>query len=74
MSLRDLEVLSAVMADMKKDAKEFDGRPFSGSVVGSYFGYQGAAITAIAKILKTHLKESENENARSVGDTEEKVS
>ena len=46
-------VLNMIAADMKNDAKEFDGRPFTGRTVAEYFGYQGAAIAALANIVRT---------------------
>lgn len=44
-------VLSHIALDMENDAKEFDGKPFNGKTVATYFGNQGAAIAALAKII-----------------------
>lgn len=45
-----------VSNDMKSDAANFDGKPFNGKTVAEYFGYQGAAISALADILKEVIK------------------
>ena len=49
--LRD--ILTDISADMKADATRFDGQPFTGKTVAEYFGVQGAAIAALADIVKT---------------------
>ena len=43
--------------DMKKDAEKFDGQPFNGKTVAKYFGHQGVAIAALAKIMQTMIDE-----------------
>jgi hypothetical protein len=54
-----IKVLEMIAEDMKNDAKNFDGKPFNGRTVAEYFGNQGAAIAALANILKSELtKES----------------
>lgn len=50
-----IKVLEMIMEDMKNDAANFDGRPFNGKVVAEYFGNQGAAIAALANIVKSIL-------------------
>jgi len=50
---RRLEILNMIAKDMKDDANNFDGQPFNGKVVAAYFGNQGAAIAALAKILSS---------------------
>ena len=52
-------VLEMIMADTKNDAKNFDGRPFDGKTVAEYFGNQGAAISALANIIKSILEQIE---------------
>ena len=52
-----LEVLKMVASDMERDAKDFDGKPFNGQTVATYFGYQGAAIAGLAKIMQQILEE-----------------
>lgn len=52
-----IKVLEAIAEDMKNDAKEFDGRLFNGKTVAEYFGNQGAAIAALANIVKSILKQ-----------------
>ena len=49
---KSINTLKLIAEDMKRDAKEFDGKPFNGKTVAAYFGYQGAAIAALAKTLK----------------------
>lgn len=56
---KQIKVLQIIADDMENDAKEFDGKPFTGRTVAVYFGYQGAAIANIAKILKLILEEKE---------------
>lgn len=51
-----IETLKEIAADMKRDAEEFDGKPFNGKTVGTYFGYHGAAIAALADILRSTLE------------------
>jgi hypothetical protein len=41
---------------MENDAKEFDGKPFTGKVIAEYFGNQGAAISALANIIKSIIE------------------
>ena len=41
-----------IAEDMKKDAANFDGKPFDGRTVATYFGNQGAAIAALADTIK----------------------
>ena len=43
---------------MKNDAENFDGRPFNGKTVAEYFGNQGAAISALANIVKSILEQT----------------
>ena len=52
-----IEVLTMIADDMEKDAERFDGQPFNGNTVATYFGNQGAAIAALANIVKDHLQE-----------------
>lgn len=50
-----IKICEQVEIDVETDAKEFDGQPFNGKVVATYFGYHGAAIGALAKALKQAL-------------------
>ena len=52
-----IEVLKEIEADMKRDAEAFDGQPFTGKTVGTYFGYHGAAIAALARVVRSMLAE-----------------
>lgn len=54
-----IKICQQVSEDMKKDAEDFDGKPFDGKTVATYFGYQGAAIAALANILEEILKEND---------------
>jgi len=54
---RTLEVLATIQKDMENDAKEFDGKLFNGKTVAEYFGNQGAAIAALARIVASIVKE-----------------
>ena len=54
---RTLEVLATIQKDMENDAKEFDGKLFNGKTVAEYFGNQGAAIAALARIVASIIKE-----------------
>jgi len=63
-----IKVLEKIAKDMKEDATAFDGRPFNGKTVGEYFGNQGAAIAALAKIVKTVLMQEEDEGKSSANE------
>ena len=63
MSKKQIEILEMIAIDMQQDAASFDGRPFNGRpfngrTVAEYFGNQGAAIAALAGILKAILLEA----------------
>lgn len=49
------EVCRLIADDMDNDAKNFDGQPFTGKTVAEYFGNQGAAIAALANIMRKIL-------------------
>lgn len=66
--IRLLQVLDDIASDMKNDAVIFDGKPFDGRTVAEYFGNQGAAIAALANILK-ELIEPEGERNDQVAPT-----
>jgi len=53
-----IEVLQMIADDMERDAKEFDGKPFNGKTVATYFGNHGAAIAALANIMKKILEDN----------------
>jgi len=54
-----INVMNMVIEDVKNDAREFDGKPFTGKTMGEYMGNHGAAIAAIANAIKDILTESE---------------
>ena len=54
-----INVLKLITKDMENDAKFFDGQPFNGKTVATYFGRHGAAISAIANILANFIEEKE---------------
>ena len=66
-----IKVLEMIAADMKNDAAAFDGQLFDGKTVATYFGNQGAAIAALAGILKQTIEQKagqkENDINSSVG-------
>lgn len=57
---KTIKVLNMITEDMKNDAQKFDGKPFNGKTVAEYFGNQGAAIAALAKIVKSVLVKEDN--------------
>lgn len=58
MMKRKIEVLELIAKDMENDARHYEGLPFNGRNVAEYFGKQGAAIAALASIIKSILEES----------------
>ena len=61
---RRIKVLRMIAEDMKEDAASFDGRPFTGATVAEYFGHQGAAIAALANILRLTITKEEEPNEK----------
>ena len=53
-----IRILDMIAADMKNDAEVFDRQPFNRSSVEEYFKSQGAAIVALATIIKENIKEN----------------
>ena len=53
------KVLDMIAQDQHDDAKSFEGKPLTGRVVAEYFGNQGAAIAALAKIIKQLIEAAE---------------
>ena len=58
---RKIKVLKMIADDMEADAVYYDGKPFTGRNVAEYFGKQGAAIAALAEIVRDTLKEEGGE-------------
>ena len=54
-----LEVLKMIREDAESDAKEFDGKPFTGKTVGTYLGNHGASIATLADIISELIKQDE---------------
>ena len=52
-----IKLCEQIAKDVENDAAEFDGKPFSGRTVAQYFGNHGAAIAALADLIKEVLKE-----------------
>ncbi len=50
-----IEVLNMIEEDMKDDAREFEGKLFNGQNVSRYLGCLGAAIAALASIIREEL-------------------
>lgn len=64
------KVLDMIAQDMKDDAKNFDGQPFTGRTVAEYFGNQGAAIAALANIVKDLVnEEAAQQSVQPTGET-----
>ena len=61
MSKSPIEVLRMIEEDMQKDAQRFDGQPFTGRTVAEYMGNQGAAISALARIVRLILEHAEKQ-------------
>lgn len=53
---KTIKVLKMIAEDAENDAKEFDGKPFTGKIVGTYFGNHGASIASLANILREFLE------------------
>lgn len=51
------DICSQIAEDTKNDATNFDGQPFNGRTVAAYFGNHGAAIAALANLVKSLLEE-----------------
>ena len=62
--MNKIRVLKMIADDMKKDAEKFDGQPFNGKTVAAYFGNIGAAVSALANIVKSILEEEESDENR----------
>lgn len=58
-----IEVLEMIAKDQADDAKNFEGAPFTGRVVAEYFGNQGAAIAALANIIKSLIESRPTQRA-----------
>lgn len=50
-----IKTLKMIATDVENDAKEFDGKPFTGKTMAEYMGNHGAAIKAIAETLELIL-------------------
>lgn len=53
-----IKICNQVAEDVKNDAASFDGQPFTGKTVGAYMGYHGAAIGALADVLKQLIEKT----------------
>lgn len=54
-----IELCGNIAKDVENDAKEFDGKPFTGKTMAEYMGYHGAAIKALSHVIEqvlNHLK------------------
>jgi len=56
---RIIKIMDMVADDVKNDARNFDGKPFTGKTMAEYMGNHGAAIAAIAKSVKEILKNNQ---------------
>ena len=55
---KKIEILEMIAQDVKNDAEKFDGQLFNGKTVAVYFGNHGAAIAALADIVKQILEQT----------------
>lgn len=55
-----IKALEMIAQDQADDAKNFEGKPFTGRTVAEYFGNQGAAIAALANIIKSLVEAAEH--------------
>jgi len=55
---KHIKILEMVSWTSLAMSEGFDGQPFNGKTVAEYFGHQGAAVAALADILKSILEES----------------
>ena len=67
-----IKVLEMIAQDQQDDATAFEGKPFTGRTVAEYFGNQGAAIAALARIVKALVENypAPAADAAPVGDAE----
>ena len=56
---KEIKILEEIIKDTENDARYFDGRPFDGKNVAAYFGNHGAAIAALAGVVKSIIAKSE---------------
>ena len=54
-----LKILETIAKDMEDDAAAFDGKPFNGKTMAEYNGRLGAAIAALANIVKSLIEDNE---------------
>jgi hypothetical protein len=64
-----IEVLEMIAKDQADDAKNFEGAPFTGRTVAEYFGNQGAAIAALANIIKSLIESRPTKDAPDLGES-----
>lgn len=55
--MSDIETLDMIIADCYTDIIEFEGKPLNGRTIGELHGILEAKIQALAKILKSNLKD-----------------
>lgn len=51
-----IKVLETMTEHMKTDIEEMSTKPFDAKTVSEMFGCQGAAIAALASVIKDHLE------------------
>jgi hypothetical protein len=54
-----IKILETIATDMENDAREFDGKPFNGKTVATYLGNLGAAVAALADIVRSIVEQQE---------------
>lgn len=68
-----MKTLNMIVKDMGEDATYYDGKEFNGRNVAEYMGVHGAAIQALANIVKLIIEEDMNHESirvsRKLGDS-----
>ena len=59
-----IKVMLMVAEDTEADARNFDGKEFNGKTVATYFGNHGAAIKAVADVLREILEDKPEEQTK----------
>ena len=52
-----IKVLDMIIKDTREDAEYYEGKSFNGRNVAEYFGKHGAAIAALAGIIKEVIED-----------------
>lgn len=64
MKQKIIGVMKMVAEDVKNDATNFEGKPFTGKTMAEYMGNHGAAIAAVANAIKELLNDAPSEKGK----------